>query len=96
MCNSAVQLAVHMRFYVQCTWLRSIMSVFVVYSCIGGHHISQPFWNPRIDETLSCKREEGNSSDPFAVAIFQSKNSRVLGHACSRKDLGRVLFVSAP
>ena len=55
------------------------MNVFVVDSCIRGHHVSKSFWTPSIDETLSCEREEGNMYDPYVVSMFQSKNARVVG-----------------
>ena len=56
------------------------MDVFVVDSCIRGHHISKSFWTPRIGETLSCERKEGNTSDPYAVAVCESVNARIIGH----------------
>ena len=47
-------------------------------SCICGHHIYKDVWTPVVDEGLNCRREEGNISDPYAVAIIKSGN--VVGH----------------
>ena len=42
------------------------------------HHIYKDVWILVVDEGLSCKREEGNISDPYAVAI--SKSGNIVGH----------------
>lgn len=35
-------------------------------------------WNPSIGDNFSCEREEGNSEDPYAVAVMY--NAGVVGH----------------
>ena len=69
------------------------MNVFVVDSCIRGHHVSKSFWTSSIDETLSCEREEGNMYDPYAVSMFQSENARVVGHIPRKISAACSLFL---
>ena len=50
-----------------------------------------------VDEVLNCKREEGNFSDPYAVAVIKSGN--IVGHvprwtfaACNSYRKGVLLY----
>ena len=43
-------------------------SEFTVESCVRWYHVYQLRWTAVIGEVLSCRREPGNASDPFAVA----------------------------
>ena len=50
------------------------MDTFTLDGCIRGHHISKSFREPFLGETLSCKREIGNASDPYAVVVIKADN----------------------
>ena len=56
-------------------------------SVIRGHHVSNPFWTPTIDEVLTVIAEDGNRRDRFAVALSvpmrltRSTKDRVKGGA---------------
>ena len=42
---------------------------FSIESMIQGYHVYKDIWNdPDCDEVHECKREPGNSSDPYTVA----------------------------
>ena len=60
------------------------MDTFTLDGCIRGHHISKSFWEPFLGETLSCKREIGNASDSYAVAVIKAENKEdavvIVGH----------------
>ena len=43
-----------------------------------GYHEYQDIWMPFIEEMLLCGREEDNSHDRYAVAIY--KSTAVVGH----------------
>ena len=51
---------------------------FVAESVVRGHHVYKDIWTPRMGETLQCLREEGNSKDRFAVAVY--KDLSIVGH----------------
>ena len=51
---------------------------FELESFIRGHHIYKDVWTPVVNEELSCRREEGNISDPYAVAFI--KSGVIVGH----------------
>ena len=52
--------------------------MYVIDSCVKGHHVSKHFWTPTIGETFVCKREPENPTDAYAVAVMA--NSIVVGH----------------
>ena len=56
------------------------MATFEMDSCVRGHHISKTFWSPTIGEELLCQSEEGNSKDPYAVALVEKTKGAVVGH----------------
>ena len=60
-------------------------------SCIRGHHIYKDVWTPVVDEGLNCRREEGNISDPYAVAVIKSGN--IVGHVPRRISAACNLFI---
>ena len=56
---------------------------FSIESMIRGYHVYKDIWNdPDCDEVLECKREPGNSSDPYAVAVLKEITGAdtVVGH----------------
>ena len=46
------------------------MEQFSLSSCVRGYHIYKAIWNPSIGDNFNCEREEGNSEDPYAVAVM--------------------------
>ena len=64
---------------------------FEMESCIRGHHIYKDIWTPVVDEELSCRREEGNISDPYAVAFI--KSGVIVGHVPRRISATCNLFM---
>ena len=57
-------------------------------SCIKGYHIYKYMWEPAIREELVCKRERGNESDIYTVAVMKYGS---IGHLRNTKK-----FVSLP
>ena len=53
-------------------------SDFTVESCVRGYHVYRERWTAVIGEVLSCRREPGNASDPFAVGVM--KEREIVGH----------------
>ena len=53
-------------------------SEFTVESCVRGYHVYQERRTAVIGEMLSCHREPGNASDPFAVVVM--KEREIVGH----------------
>ena len=56
---------------------------FSIESMIRGYHVYKNIWDdPSIDEELWCKREPGNPSDPYAVAVIKEivGDDVVVGH----------------
>ena len=64
---------------------------FEFNSCIRGHHIYKDVWTPVVEEGLNCRREEGNISDPYAVAVIKSGN--IVGHMPHRISTACNLFI---
>lgn len=46
---------------------------------VRGYHIYKEIWNAVVGEEFSCKRENGNRSDPFAVAVVNAAGT-IIGH----------------
>ena len=44
------------------------MEMFVLSSCVRGHHVYKNIWLPHVGEELICTPEFGNETDPHAVA----------------------------
>ena len=65
----------------------------MVESCIRGYHVFQHIWAPIHGEVLSCSREHGNRSDPFAVAL--KKGEDIVGHVPRRFSCARSLFLQS-
>ncbi len=36
---------------------------------VRGYHVYQGVWDPTIGEELPCRKEHGNTQDPYAVAV---------------------------
>ena len=51
---------------------------YVAESVVRGHHVYKDRWTPRLGETLQCLREEENTTDRFAVAVYKDLN--IVGH----------------
>ena len=51
---------------------------YSINSCIRGHHISKQFWIPSLNKRLDCEKEEGNTSDVYAVAVKEGND--IVGH----------------
>ena len=64
---------------------------FELDSCIRGHHIYKDVWTPVVDKVLNCRREEGNISNPYAVAAIKSGN--IIGHMPRRIPAACNLFI---
>ena len=78
------------------TKIRLKMASFSVEAMVRGHHVYQDIWTAVIGEEFPCKREAGNSFDPFAVAVTRGDTNTVIGHEgyhlfapsfCDRKAL---------
>ena len=54
------------------------MESFSIDSCVRGYHVYNDIWEASVGEELSCQCEDGNSADPFAVAIKRS--GVIVGH----------------
>ena len=66
-------------------------SEFTVESCIHGYHVYQLKWTAVIREVLSCSREPGNASNPFAVAVM--KKREIVGYIlCSHSCICDLLL----
>ena len=51
---------------------------FGLENCICGNHMYKDIWTPVVTEKLSCRRQEGNILDPYAVAFI--KCGVIVGH----------------
>ncbi len=60
----------------------AIKMEFVLASCVRGHHVYKEIWSPNFGEELTCRREEGNVKDSYAVAVL--KSSSTVGHLPSQ------------
>ena len=55
------------------------MVAFSVESMVRGYHVYQSIWTPSVGEELLCRKEPGNSHDPFAVAVIDATGN-IVGH----------------
>ena len=60
-------------------------------SCVCGFHIYKDIWIPATSEVLSCKGEDGNTVDPYVVAIM--KGSEIIGHFPCKISAACYLFI---
>ena len=67
------------------------MDTHVVTSSVRGFHVYADVWTPSVGEILICKRESGNLSDLYAVAI--KKGSKVVGHIPQKMSAACSLFL---
>ena len=67
------------------------MESYEVASCVRGFHVYGDVWTPSIGEILICKREDGNPSDLYAVAI--KKGGEVIGHVPRKMSAACALFL---
>ncbi len=53
-------------------------TTFRVEAMVRGYHVYQGVWAPTIGEELPCRKEHGNTQDPYAVAVLDGV--KVVGH----------------
>ena len=58
------------------------MSSFLVESVVRGFHVYKQVWHANAGEELHCRRDLGNSHDPYAVAMVRASN--IVGHVPKR------------
>ena len=46
------------------------MATFSVEVMVRGYHVYQCVWSPIVGKELPCRKECGNTQDPFAVAML--------------------------
>ena len=44
-----------------------------------GYHVFKDIWTAVVGEEFPCKRETGDTFDPFAMAVMRGANSDPLG-----------------
>ena len=66
-------------------------AAFAIESCVRGYHVYVHTWVPSHRDVLSCSRERGNRTDPFAVAV--KKEEVIVGHVPSRFSCASSLFL---
>ena len=64
------------------TNVRSKMASFYVEAMVRGYHVYQDIWTVVGGEEFPCKREAGNTFDPFAVAVM--RGTTVISHVPRR------------
>ena len=67
--------------------------VFIMESCVRGHHVYQNTWAPIHRERLRCSRERGNRADTFAVAVVKGEDT--VGHVPRRFSCATNLFIQS-
>ena len=72
---------------------RSKMASFSVEAMVRGYHVYQDIWTAVIGEEFPCKREAGNTFDPFAVAVTRGDTNIVIGHVPRRISTVCSLFL---
>ena len=58
------------------------MATFSVEVMVCGYHVYQGVWTPIVGEELSCRKEYGNTQDPFAVAVLHGTTT--VGHVLKK------------
>ena len=56
---------------------------FSVEAVVRGYHVYHEVWPAPVGEQLTCRREIGNSHDPFAVSVITTA-STIVGHVPRR------------
>ena len=46
------------------------MATFRVEAMVHGYHVYQCVWTPNVGNELPCRKEYGNTQDPFALAVL--------------------------
>ena len=64
------------------TNVRWKMTSFYVEVMVRGYHVYQVIWTAVVGKEFPCKREAGNTFDPFAVAVM--RGTIVIGHVPRR------------
>ena len=67
------------------------MERFCIDSCVRGYHVYSDIWSASVGEELPCEREDGNSADPFAVAIFWAAVTDFTSLLTSARTLGAIV-----
>ena len=58
------------------------MKEYEIPCCVHGYHIYKEIWEVVIGERLTCKREDTNNHDRYAVAVI--KDRTIVGHLPKR------------
>ena len=69
--------------------MATISGNYFELGCTCGHHIYKDVWTPVVNEELSCRREKGNTSDLYTVAIINI----IVGHLPCRISAAYNLFI---
>ena len=56
-----------------------LMDSLKVESCVRDHHVYQNVWIPDIGQLLECVREQGNSKDPYTIAVLHGQYKKTVG-----------------
>ena len=60
------------------TKIRSKMASFSVEAMVRGYHVYQDIWTAVVGEDFPCKKEAGNTFDPFAVAVMRGDTNTII------------------
>ena len=58
------------------------MASFSIEAMVRGYHVYKHIWTAVVGEEFPCRREVGNTFDPFAVAVM--RDDTVIGHVPRR------------
>ncbi len=57
---------------------RESMGSFSVETVVRGFHVYNEVWDAAVGEELPCRRDVGNSHDPYAVAMVRASTTAML------------------
>ena len=49
-------------------------------SAVRGYHHYRKYWQPKLEEHLSCRHEENNPFDYFAISVCDKNTGAIVGH----------------
>jgi len=65
-------------------------ATFTLSSCIRGYHVYKDVWDPSLDESVRCEREDRNPQDPYAaqvvILIYSPSGSLELHHFVTTRN----------
>ena len=53
---------------------------YEIEAFVMGHHVYKQTWTPFVGEKLDAAVQPSNIKDKYAVAIFQGRRNKVIGH----------------